>query len=132
MKVLIISKARMGSTVFGSNLSKLYRLDYYNEPSIRDKYVFEKDNCVIKIVVGNLSTWESTKRIMFKPNYDKVILLRRNEDDCKISMAHLKHKRPDSKGPWHDGYRLIPNIQVDKWIDDYYNNGEEIYQRLSV
>ena len=130
MKVLIVSKPRMGSTVLASNLSKLYKLDIYNEPSIRDKYVFEKDNCVIKIVVGNSSTWKSTKRIILKPNYDKVILLRRNEDDSKISFAHLKYKRPDSKGPWHDGYRLIPNIQVGKWIDDYYDNGEEIYQEI--
>ena len=130
MKVLIISKPRMGSTVFGKNLSKLYRLDFHNEPSTRDRYVFEEDNCIIKIVVGNSSTWKSTKRIVLKPNYDKVILLRRNEDDSKISFAHLKHKRPDSKGPWHDGYRLIPNLEVGKWIDDYYDNGEKIYQEI--
>lgn len=130
MKVLIVSKPRMGSTVLASNLSKLYKLDIHNEPSTRDKYVFEKDNCLIKIVVGNSPTWESTKRIIFKPTYDKVILLRRNEDDCKISMTHLKHTRPDSKGPWHDGYRLIPNLEVDKWLDDFYDNGEKIYQEI--
>ncbi len=131
MKVLIISKPRMGSTVLAYNLSKLYRLDFHNEPPLRDRYVFQEDNCLIKIVVGNSLTWKSTKKIILKPNYDKVILLRRNEDDSKISMAHLEHKRPDSKlGPWHEGYRLIPNIQVGKWIDDYYNNGEEIYQEI--
>lgn len=130
MKVLIISKPRMGSTVFGSNLSKLYRLEYHNEPSAKNRHLFDKDNYLMKIVVGDMSTWKYTKRIILKPNYDKVILLRRNEDDCKISLAHLKHKRPDSKGPWHEGYRLIPNLQVSKWIEDFYDNGEEIYQEI--
>lgn len=118
MKVLIISKPRMGSTVFGSNLSKLYRLEYYNEPSVKNRHIFNNDNYVVKIVVGNMLTWKSTIGVIGRPKYDKVILLRRNEDDCKISFAHLKHKRPDSKGPWHEGYRLIPNLQVDEWIDD--------------
>lgn len=128
MKILIVSKPRMGSTVLGENLSKLYRLEYYNEPSYRG--TFKKDNGVIKIVVGNIKTWENNKKIILKPNYDKVILLRRNEDDCKISFAHLKLRRPNSKGPWHQGYRVIPNLQVDKWIDNYYNNGEKIYQEI--
>lgn len=135
MKVLIVSKPRMGSTVFGSNLSKLYRLDYYNEPTVKDGYVFEKDNCLIKIVVGNISTWKSTKQTIFGTNYDKVILMRRNEDDSKKSIAHIQHYKDTKidvkeKSLWFTGYQQDPNIEIPKWVDGMYDSGEKIYQEI--
>lgn len=124
MKVLIISKPRMGSTVLAYNLSKLYRLDYHNEPS---RNVFGKEDTLIKIVVGEYN-WKLSKRLIFNTNYDKVILMRRNEEDSKISMAHLRGQ--GSKGNWHRGYESTPNLKIGKEIHELYKHGEKIYQEI--
>lgn len=131
-RILVISKPRCGSTRFASQLAKILKLDYLGEPTKNEFPKIKNDNLVIKVIVGNIDLWESTKERIFKKKWDVVILLRRNEEDSKLSFAH----RVDYENKefivhdWHSGYRQDPHKPIPEWIDNFYNNGEVIYEEV--
>lgn len=138
-KVLIVSKPRFGSTVFCEEMGNLTQTPFYSEPNVLNaehiKIVNETKSFGIKIIVSDLKLWENTKEIIFGFDWDLIILLRRNEQDAKLSLSHIDYidnsfPNDNMKVSWTTGYKQKPNIKIPKWMDVSYNNGEKIYQEI--
>jgi len=138
-KVLIVSKPRFGSTVFCKEMGNLTQTPFYSEPNVLDveylKIINETKSFGIKIIVGNPKQWENTKEIIFGFDWDLIILLRRNEQDAKLSLSHIDYIDSsflynNMKVSWTTGYKQNSNIKIPKWMDVSYNNGEKIYQEI--
>lgn len=121
-KVLILSKPRFGSTTLVFQLGRLLQLPAISEPS--DLNQIDVDKCVCKIIVGSKEQWENTNKQILSHDWDLVIILRRNENDAKISFSQLK------KGNAQSSYINTPLKKIPDWIHQYYKNGEDIYQSV--
>lgn len=138
-KVLIVSKPRFGSTVFCKEMGNLTQTPFYSEPNVSDvehlKIINETKSFGTKIIVSDLKLWENTKEIIFGFDWDLIILLRRNEQDAKLSLSHIDYidssfPNDNMKVSWTTGYKQNSNIKIPKWMDVFYNNGEKIYQEI--
>jgi hypothetical protein len=138
-KVLIVSKPRFGSTVFCEEMGNLTQSPYYSEPTLSNvehlKIISKTQNFGIKIIAADLKQWEATKEILFGFDWDLIILLRRNEQDAKLSLSHIDYidnsfPSDNMKVSWTTGYKQNPNIKIPKWTDGTYNSGERIYQEI--
>jgi len=132
-KVLIVSKPRFGSTTLVFQLGRLLQLPAISEPSDLNK--IDVDKCVCKIIVADLKQWEDTKEILFGFDWNLIVLLRRNEQDAKLSLSHIDYidnsfPIGNMKVSWTTGYKQNPNIKIPKWMDGTYNSGERIYQEI--
>lgn len=142
-KILILSKPRFGSTTFINLLSQLYQYPKYNEPGpIMFNMLKEEHQAVSKVIVGKRETWDSIKDTLFSINWDMVILLRRNELHAKQSFQQLSKRilpenwshLPKWEG-WnvsesHVPYIKSPNIKIEDYVHDFYNQAEEIYEEI--
>jgi len=138
-KVLIVSKPRFGSTVFCEEMGNLTQSPYYSEPNLSNeehlKIINKTQNFGIKIIAADLKQWEDVKEILFEFDWDLIILLRRNEQDAKLSLSHIDYidnsfPSHNMKVSWTTGYKQNPNIKIPKWMDGTYDSGERIYQEI--
>ena len=137
--ILIVSKPRFGSTVFCRELANLTNKVSLSEPNVLDdnhiKEINKCDSFVMKIIVADLKQWELTKDIIFGYGIDLIILLRRNEEDAKLSWSHIDSISESFPShimnlPWGTGYKQNPNITIPKWMNNSYNEGEKVYQQI--
>jgi hypothetical protein len=137
--ILIVSKPRFGSTVFCEQLGNLTNKVSLSEPNMLNKNHIEEINkhnsFVMKIIAANLEQWKNTKDIIFGYDIDLIILLRRNEEDAKLSWAHIESISKSFPSDvmdlsWGTGYKQNPNITIPKWMDNSYKVGEKIYQEI--
>lgn len=116
-KILLISKPRSGSTVFLDLLHYLCGVsNVYNEPGIpQEERVFEsllnKGELLVKFIVSQDKGY--TNKFVTRIGWDKIIILRRNDKDSMLSMAHQY---------MHD---MIFEDPHNKWRTNYKQQKEE-------
>ena len=130
-KILLISKPRSGSTIFVDLLHYLCGVsNVYNEPGIRqNKEIFEslltKGELLVKFIVSKDKGY--TNKFVQKIDWDKIIILRRNDNDAILSMAHqfmheITFEDPDNT--WHTNYKQQKDIVISEWIPLLYKELE--------
>lgn len=111
-KILLISKPRSGSTVFLDLLHYLCGVvNVYNEPGIpQGKEVLEslltKGELLVKLIVSKDKGY--TNKFVQQIDWDKIIILRRNDNDSMLSMAHqYMHDEifEDPRNKWRTNYK---------------------------
>lgn len=111
-KILLISKPRSGSTVFLDLLHYLCGvINVYNEPGIpQGKEVLEslltKGELLVKLIVSKDKGY--TNKFVQQIDWDKIIILRRNDNDSMLSMAHqYMHDEifEDPRNKWRTNYK---------------------------
>lgn len=111
-KILLISKPRSGSTVFLDLLHYLCGVvNVYNEPGIpQGKEVLEslltKGELLVKLIVSKDKGY--TNKFVQQIDWDKKIILRRNDNDAMLSMAHqYMHDEifEDPRNKWRTNYK---------------------------
>tara|TARA_Y100000389_G_C17446014_1_gene511647 strand:+ start:1566 stop:2216 length:651 start_codon:yes stop_codon:yes gene_type:complete len=141
-KILLISKPRGGSTVFLDLLHYLCGVtNVYNEPGIPQEYeVFEslsiKDELLVKIIVSNEK--ERTNKFIKKVDWDKIIMIHRNDNDAMLSMSHQyinsdfqnKLTFEDNSNRWRSNYKQNKDIKIPKWIQRLYKELELRFEEI--
>lgn len=137
-KILLISKPRCGSTVFLDLLHLFCEVNnVYNEPGIPQAYeVFEslstKGELLVKIIVSNEK--EETNKFIKKVDWDKVIMIRRNDNDAMLSMAHQfvndKSIFEDINNTWRTNYKQQKDISIPLWIKELYEELELRFEEI--
>lgn len=129
-KILLISKPRSGSTILLNLLHSLCQINnVYNEPGLPEgREIFNslstKDELLIKIIVSREKG--ITNKFIKQTNWDKVIILRRNDNDAMLSMAHQYIDNPlifeDNNNKWRTNYKQQEDIEIAKWIQLLYKD----------
>ena len=129
-KILLISKPRSGSTILLTLLHSLCQINnVYNEPGLPEgREIFNslstKDELLIKIIVSREKG--ITNKFIKQTNWDKVIILRRNDNDAMLSMAHQYIDNPlifeDNNNKWRTNYKQQEDIEIAKWIQLLYKD----------
>lgn len=111
-KILLISKPRSGSTVFLDLLHYLCGVvNVYNEPGIpQGKEVLEslltKGELLVKLIVSQDKGY--TNKFVQQIDWDKIIILHRNDNDAMLSMTHqYMHDEifEDPRNKWRTNYK---------------------------
>ena len=134
-KILLIAKPRSGSTVFLDVLRSFFQVkNVYNEPGVPQEYeVFEslltKGELMIKIIVSEEKG--ETNRIIQKVDWDKIIMLRRNDNDSMLSMAHqflpdtiISTIFEDPRSTWSTNYKQQKDVVIPKFMPPVYKELE--------
>lgn len=137
-KILLISKPRSGSTVFLNLLHSFCQINnVHNEPGISEgREIFDslsiKDELLIKIMVS--SEKGITNQFIKETNWDKIIILRRNDNDAILSMAHQYINNPlifeDKKNKWRTNYKQQKDIRIPDFIPPLYKELELRFEEI--
>ena len=142
-KILLISKPRGGSTVFLNLLHYLCGItNVYNEPSgtSQKKECFEslltKGELLVKVIVSRDKGY--TNELVQQVDWDKVIILHRNDNDAMLSMAHqyinsdCKNKLTfeDNSNRWRSNYKQNKDIVIPKFIPLLYKELELRFEEI--
>lgn len=133
MKILILSKPRCGSTVFGMTLSELLGYKLISEPGFNFDLIQDRDDIICKIIYpSNLEQEKEVNYYLNNFNWDIIITLKRNELDSKISYAHALHFQKNGiDRPFHRKYRLNKEIKISQYIHNLYNKMESFSNSIS-
>jgi len=135
-KILLISKPRSGSTVFLDLLHYLCGVgNVYNEPGIpQGKEVFEsllnKGELLVKFIVSKDKGY--TNKFVQQIDWDKKIILRRNDNDAMLSMAHQYTPKVmfENLNTWRTNYKQQKDIVIPEWILLLYKELELRFEEI--
>jgi hypothetical protein len=122
MRILILSWPRCGSSVLGKVLSELLNFELIIDPGHNTELLKDKNNIVCRIIAP--ATTEDDAIVNYyldNIEWDKVIILSRNQTASKLSYAHsLYFEEVGMDNPFKRGYRKNKDIKVSDTIEKLY------------